>query len=112
MTTPVSRDFMLLSSAINDTIQEFLGRKGLKALLNLLRANYDVTVDELSYRTETLYHVLETSYGIVGPRTIGVDIARKMYSKLGLTFHANEGFTLVDYVQEAKSKFANQIVLH
>ena len=51
----------VLCSAINDTIQEFLGPGVLEDLHEELRTKYGVSSDELPYRT--MYDILETKFG-------------------------------------------------
>jgi len=99
------RDFNdLLCSAIDDTIIELLGTSVLNALYSSLEARYDVKRLELPYRTETMYQLLETDYGVFGAKTIAVTIAQKFYKKLGLVFHSHEGYTLPDYIEAAKRR--------
>ena len=98
------RDFNdVLCSAIDDTIVEALGRDALVSLYERLKAEYAVTYGELPYRTETIYKILESTYGIVGAKSLGNDIAQKLYAKLGLPFYSHEGYTLPDYIELAKS---------
>ena len=94
----------LLCAAIDDTIIELLGKAVLDALYSSLDARYAVRRFELPYRTETLYQLLETGFGVFGAKTVGVSIAQKFYKKLGLTFHSHEGYTLPDYIEAAKTK--------
>ena len=89
--------------AIDDTIVEVLGHRTLEALHDELTAKYSVVRNELPYRTETLYQILEASYGIVGAKTVGVEFAKKLYQKLGIPFHLHEGYQFSDYITEAKS---------
>jgi hypothetical protein len=93
----------VLRSAIDDTIVEALGRDALASLYERLKTDYSVTREELPYRTETIYKILETSYDIVGAKTVGNRIAQKLYAKLGLPFYSHEGYTLPDYIELAKT---------
>ena len=97
----------ILCSTIDETTREFLGLSVLTALHEELRAKYDVGSDELPYRTETMYKILEDKFDVVGAKTIGPLIAERFYAKLGLDFHNHEGYSLLDYVQAAKSKLSN-----
>ena len=105
LSTRMHRDFNdTLCLAIDDTIVEVLGRAVLDALYDVLETKYAITRDELPYRTETLYEILETTFGVHGAKTIGTHIAQKFYTKLGLMFHAHDGYSLLDYVEDAKVK--------
>jgi len=104
-----ARDFNdILCSAIDDTIVEVLGHRVLDTLYEVLRSKYGVTRDELPYRTETIYQILENTFAVRGAKTIGTHIAQKLYTKLGLTFHNHDGYTLLDYVEEAKAKLLTE----
>jgi uncharacterized membrane protein len=95
-----------LCSAIDDTIVEVLGHAVLDALYHVLKTQHGITRDELPYRTETIYHILENAFGVRGARTVGTRIAERFYRNLGLSFYSHEGYTLLDYVEEAKTKLA------
>lgn len=107
MTTHTRLDLNdLICSAIDDTIIEVLGRKVLDALYQVLETKYSVTREELPYRTETVYNILETTFGVFGAKTLGTCIARKLYAKLGFQFHDHDGYSLLDYVEAAKAKLS------
>jgi len=95
-----------LRSAIEKTILEALGADALRSVLIILRDRFDVGRDELPYRLESLYSVLESDFQVYGAKTIGPEIARRFYDRLGLQFQVHDGFSLSDYVQAAKSKSA------
>ena len=85
---------------------EVLRHRVLDALYDIMRTKYDITRDELPYRIETLYRILETTFDLRGAKTVGTHIAQKFYTKLGLTFHKHDCYTLLDYIEEAKAKLA------
>lgn len=95
-----------LCSAIDDTLREVLGRSVLEALYEAMYNEYDITRDELPYRTETMFEILDTTFGVVGAKTVGTQIAGKFYTKLGIPFHVHDGYTLNDYVKLAKTKLS------
>ena len=82
---------------------EVLGQKVLTALHTVLEQKYNVPRDKLPYRTETVSQVLEITLGAQGAKTVGNHIAEKFYRKLGLAFHSQEGYALLDYVEVAKT---------
>jgi hypothetical protein len=55
-----------------------------------------------------MYKILETTYGVVGAKTVGTSIARKLYAKLGIQFHDHDGYSLLDYVEATKTKLSKQ----
>jgi len=105
--TETGRDFNgTLNKAISETIQTLLGPTVLQTLNRVLDEKHSVTADELPCRLETLWEVLENGFGHVSSRTVGRQIAKNFYSKLGLQFVPNPEWTLRDYVEEAKRKVA------
>ena len=92
-----------LQSAVERTIVEVLGVGALASIIVTLREKYDVSRDELPYRSETLYRVLEENFEVFGAKTLGSVIARKLYASLGLDFETHDGYSLPDYAQTAKS---------
>jgi len=92
-----------LQSAVEKTIVEVLGVRAFATITTTLREKYDVSRDELPYRSETLYRVLEENFEVFGAKTLGSVIARKLYASLGLDFENHDGYSLSDYAQTAKS---------
>ena len=93
-----------LQKAIDEAILGVFGQGVRDTLYRILDEKYSVTTDELPYRLETMWEVLEKGLGQVTSRTVGRSIARLFYSKLGLPFVANPEWRLQDYVEEAKKK--------
>jgi len=100
----------LLSAAIEDTIQELLGLSILEALGSELRTKHDISSEELPYRLETAYDILENRFGVVGAETIGPTIAENLYGKLGLPFQNHDGYSLPQYIRTAKSALSERIL--
>jgi len=88
--------------AIDDTVRAVLGQSVLDALYEHLRTHYDIGPEELPYRLDTLYDVLENVFGVFGAKTIGHRVARNLYTRLGLRFEDMENYTLHDYIDQAK----------
>lgn len=93
-----------LCSAIDDTVVELFGSDVLASLYSILEKQHSITRDELPYRLETLYKVLEDSFEVFGAKTLGSVIAQKFYAGRNLVFYNHDGYTLSDYVEFAKSK--------
>jgi len=66
-----------------------------------LKDHYDIGSDEMPYRLPTIIRVLEEMFGVGGTKAIGSDVAKKLYSQLGLGFVAHSNYTLEDYIREA-----------
>ena len=60
-----------LSVQLLRTRYEVLGATVLDGLYAALKSKYDITRDELPYRTETMYQILEGAFGVFGAKTIG-----------------------------------------
>jgi len=101
-----------LCSTIDDTIAELLGRGVLESVYVILRVKYGVNRDELPYRLDSLYEILGNAFPILTVGTLGTHIALRFYTRLGMTFHEHEGYTLLDYVQTAKSELASLNMSH
>ena len=97
----------VLSLSIDETIREYLGVTVLNDLHKELKAKHDISSNEMPYRIETVYEILENSFQVKGAKTIGPLIAERFYKKLGIPYHNHEGYTLADYVERAKSFLAS-----
>jgi len=94
----------LFCQAVDESISEILGANVLPSLYAALEKQYTVTRDELPYRLETMYSVLESVFGFRGSRIIEKHIVRKFYHTLGLPFDTVDGYILKDYVEAARKK--------
>jgi uncharacterized membrane protein len=92
--------------AIDDAISTILGQQVLKAFYAYLNAHYDITSDEIPYRLDTLFHALEKVFGVNGASTLTRVITRRAYARMGLQFSEIRGYTLQDYLQDAKVEFS------
>jgi hypothetical protein len=102
------RDFNgSLKRAIDDSVRGVFGPSVLETLYRVLDEKYSVTPDELPYRLETLWDVLEHGLGHVSARTVGRSIARLFYTRAGLKFVSNPDWKLEDYVEEAKRQLTS-----
>lgn len=96
----------LLKKAIDETIISILGQTVHEALFRLLEEKYSVTSDELPYRFDTMFELLEKTFGVTGSKTIGRAIAKTFFRKLNIPFVAKDEYALRQYVEEAKTKLA------
>jgi len=96
-----------LVESIDETITDLLGRAVVDALYAHLQTFHSISRDEIPYRLDTLFAILEKILGVRSSQTIAKAIARKVYLKLGLEFTGNPSRTLLEYVDEAKMKLQN-----
>ena len=94
----------LFCRAVDESISEILGANVRSSLYAALEKQYAVTRDELPYRLETMYAVLENVFGFRSSRIIENHIIRKFYHNLNLPFDTVDGYTLKDYVEAARKK--------
>jgi len=97
-----------LREAIDETIVDMLGGGVLGPLHEHLNKHYDLTLDEIPYRLSNVVESLEVIFGVRGATAMGLMIARRFYSKIGLRFIRNENYKLEDYSQEAKKILLSQ----
>jgi hypothetical protein len=87
--------------SIDETIHGLLGQEVLKAVYSNLENKRLVKRAEIPHQIPALSVMLEWVFGSSTPRIVRL-IARRLYSKLGLQFPDKEGYTLLDYVRDAK----------
>ena len=97
----------ILLESIDETIIELLSRAVVDALYVHLQTNYSLSRNELPSRLDTLINSLEKVFGVRGSLAITKAISKKFYRKLGLGFTDNPNRTLLEYVDEAKTKLQN-----
>jgi hypothetical protein len=89
-----------VTRAIDATLSEIMGEHK-KVVYMHLKDLYDIGPGEMPDRLPTIIRVLEEMFGVVGTIAIGSDVAKKLYSQLGLKFVERSNFTLKDYMEEA-----------
>jgi hypothetical protein len=99
------RDFNeVLVESIDETITALLSRTVVDALYAHLQTNHSVSKDEMPYQLDTLFTTLSEIFGVRSSQTITNAISKKFYLKLGLEFTDHPSRTLLEYVDEAKSR--------
>ena len=103
------RDFnRVFLETVDEVISEMLDREVLRSLYIALENRYDVTKDEIPYRLETAYKILEDVFGAQGSGTVTKRIAYRLYQKLDLEFEEVGGLRLMDYLEIAKRKLEQE----
>lgn len=93
---------------MQDTVAEVLGRHVADALFVQMYESYDITKEEVPYRLETFFSILEWAFGYTGSRALSRAIAEKLYASLTIPIHETAAKRLTDYVEEAKEILANK----
>jgi hypothetical protein len=68
---------------------------------------YSIGRDEIPYRLDTVYAILEKIIGSAPARALGNVVAKRFYAKLDLRFEVKPTLNLLGYVEEAKNKVHN-----
>ena len=59
----------------------------------------------MPHRLDTVYAILENTFGFQAARTLGRQITFRLYRKLGLEY-TDDGRAFADYIEAAKRKLA------
>ena len=90
--------------AFDSAIYGIVGQDVLRSLYEYLKEHYDITPDEIPYRSDTVFETLERTFGVKGARTLGRAIAKRLYYRLNLQFVETEDYRLQDYLEQAKKE--------
>ena len=103
----LGREFSdVLVESIDEALTSILSRAVVDALYNYLQRIHSISKDEAPSRIDILSTALEKLFGASG-QTLTKAIPRKFYIELGLEFTGDSNRTLLDYVNEAKTKLQN-----
>jgi hypothetical protein len=91
-----------VTRAIDAALSEILGKPTLGVLYKHLKEHCGISSDQMPHQIPTIIRVLEEIFGAVGASSIGSDVAKKLYSQLGLTFVEHSNCSLEDYIEEAR----------
>ena len=91
-----------MQRAIDGVICGITGPDVLSSLHTYLETQYGITPDELPYRTDTLFEILEQAFGVLSAKALTKSIAREVYYRHNIDFRVIDGYTLQDYLEEAK----------
>lgn len=102
--TPDPKFDSVLINAVDETMADLFGPVVVQSLHEHLLKFYQVRIEEIPHRLDTLTSTLERTFG-ASSKTICKAIARKFYAKLGLAFYDNPGRTLLESVEQARIKW-------
>ena len=94
----------MVFKSIDESLGAILGLVVRDALFLRLLTKYSLTREETPRHLDTFQTMLEDCFGPGTANVLSRAIAKKLYSKLHLTFTANPAFGLPEYLEEAKSK--------
>ena len=93
---------------LDGTILRILGYEILSELYKHLKDRYDVSPEEIPYRLETIFHVLNDELNEPGIQTIEMLAAKRLYNRFGLTFLYTDDLKLQDYVEQVREELASR----
>jgi hypothetical protein len=103
MSTQLSEFDRTLIESIDEGVRGLFSQEVVDALHSNLINKESITLEALPEQLQTLHSVLERYFGL-GALTLERTIARNLYSKLGLVFHAVATYQLENYVENARGK--------
>jgi hypothetical protein len=92
-----------LFKSIHETMAGVLGLKARDNLYLTLLMKFSIPREELPGHMRSLISVMEENFGPSPTRTVSNAIAKRFYSELSLEFVEKPSFTLLDYVEEART---------
>lgn len=94
----------LLVESIDESITVLLSRQVVDALYLHLQTTHSISRNDVPYKLDTLCTTLQKTIGPPSAQTLGKAIAKRFYLKLQLEFTNHPNRTLLEYVDEAKTK--------
>jgi hypothetical protein len=92
----------ILLTSVDKTITEVLSPEVCAAFYAHLRGKYNITRDEIPYRLDSLYKILDEIFGPKPARTIERQIAKHLCAEFNIHFVDAPDSTLQRYVHKAK----------
>ena len=94
----------LFVKVLDESFTSILGEIPKRTLFSVLETNHAIAANRIPERLDDFTLALETLFGVAPSKAIVRIIAKRLYSKLGLTFIERPDWRLPDYVSEAKSR--------
>jgi len=86
---------------VDESLADLLGTKVKDTAYLVFQKNYSIARNDIPHRPSQFGSCLDQVFGVAG-KTIGRTIARRLYSRLGLTFFEKPGYEFHDYIEAAK----------
>jgi len=97
----------ILARSVKEGVTNALGRNVAATMFDQLYEHYDLTLENIPYRLDIFFSILEDAFGYKISRVMSRVIARKLYAQLSLEFIEKPEKGLLEYIDEAKKKLAN-----
>jgi hypothetical protein len=93
----------LILESIDETLSDLLGVRAREAVYGYLERNCFMAKSEIPKSLNEFLSVLDATFG-KGSKTIGIVIAKRLYTKLGLKFTQLPNAECKDYIELARAK--------
>jgi hypothetical protein len=96
-----------LLEAVDDTLKELLSEQFRTVFYDYMRTAFSLPRNSIPKRLDDFQSALTKTLGDTGRAVLEKAIAKRLYSKLGLSFTERPGCTLLQYVEEAEGNLQN-----
>jgi hypothetical protein len=96
------KDFnRIFHECVDESLPDLLGTKVRDTAYLVFQRNYSIARNDIPHLPSQFGSCLDQVFSVAG-KTIGRTIARRLYSRLGLTFFEKPGYEFHDYIEAAK----------
>lgn len=99
----------LLRDSIDEVLGDLMGRRAREGVYEYLEKNCSCHREQISEHLPKLFELLEETFGEAS-KTIGIEIAKRLFEKFGWEFQHKPNFEFFDYLEAARSKVARELV--
>jgi hypothetical protein len=98
----------LLSESISEALTDLLGNRVREAIYDCMERKYFFVRNEIPEHLDSLFALLEGTFGVGGKKVIGRTIAKKVYAKLDWEFVSLPNLEFADYLERIKTKIISE----
>jgi len=92
----------VLRESVEEALMDILGEKVRDAFFGYLEASFHVSRADFASHVEFFVKALSDVFGVTASMVLGRAIAKRIYARLEIPFVPKNGYTLTDYLKEAK----------
>ncbi|MGD0690693.1 MAG: hypothetical protein ABSA50_13130 [Candidatus Bathyarchaeia archaeon] len=94
----------LLSDSISEVLTDLVGSRAREAIYDYMERKHSVGRNEIPEHLDSLFTLLEGTFGVGGTKVIGRIIAKKVYAKIDWKFEPLPNLEFADYMERIKTK--------
>lgn len=98
----------LLSDSISEALTDLLSSRTREAIYDYMERKHFVLRNEIPEHLDSLFTLLEGTFGVGGKKVIGRTIAKKVYAKLDWEFESLPNLEFADYMKRIKTKITSE----